>query len=132
MTRAGAADFEVPPALLAGLVELVRATVRAEVKASQEQDADGDPWVVIATYLGMKPREASELARAGHVEGARKLGKRWRARRSACDAAIERIGVAPPATAAPAAASEEGDGFDPVLLAELGLEIVPSKGRARR
>jgi hypothetical protein len=129
MERLTASALEVPPALLAGLVELVRATVRAE--ASRE--GDGDPWVEIAVHLGMSRREAAELARAGHVKGARKLGKRWRAKRSECDAAIERIGVAPPAPSPTPPALDDGEdqGADGVL-AELGLARIPVKGKAKR
>lgn len=129
MDRWTASALEVPPALLAGLVELVRATVRAE----SSRDGDGDSWVAVDTYLGITRREAAELARAGHVHGARKLGKRWRARRSECDAAIERVGLAPPAPSTTPAANDDGE--EPSgdsVLAELGLERVPEKVKARR
>lgn len=129
MERLTASALEAPPALIAGLVELIRATVRAE--ASRE--GDGDPWVLIDLHLGMTRREAAELARAGHVKGARKLGKRWRARRSECDAAIERIGVAPPVPSITTPAIDDGDQGADGVLAELGLERVAApkpKGRA--
>lgn len=131
MRRSPAPALEAPPALIAGLVELIRATVRAEARASQE--GDGDPWVAIDTYLDMTRREASELARGGEIEGARKIGKRWRARRSACDSAIERIGLAPPAPRSTIAANDgdEDQGADGVL-AELGLTRVPEKASGRR
>lgn len=128
MERLTASALEVPPALLAGLVELVRATVRAE--ASRE--GDGDPWVAIDAHLGVTRREAADLARAGHVHGARKLGKRWRAKRSECDAAIERIGGAPPAPRPTTVAADDGE--EPSgdsVLAELGLQRVPVKGNGK-
>jgi hypothetical protein len=121
--------FEVPQALLTGLLQIVRAAVRAEVKALQ--DGDGEPWVAIDTHLGLSRREAGELARAGLVDGARKLGKRWRAKRSACDAAMERIGRAPAPLPAPASNDGDDQGADGVL-AELGLVRVNGKGRNSR
>ncbi|MEP7125712.1 MAG: hypothetical protein ABJE95_32580 [Byssovorax sp.] len=126
--RLTASALEVPPALLAGLAEYIRAAVRAEAS----QTSDGDPWVAIDAHLGVTRREAAELARAGHVEGARKLGKRWRARRSACDAAIERVGIAPPPLASAGSPSTDDDQGADAVLAELGLERVAAKGKARR
>jgi hypothetical protein len=111
--------LEVPPTLLAGLVEFIQATAIAAMKAAPE--GAGDPWVAIDAHLGLTRREAAELARAGHVKGARKLGKRWRARRSACDDAMERIGVAPPAPSTSAANDDEDDQGADGVLAELGL-----------
>lgn len=125
-----APDLEVPPALLTGLLQLVRATVRDAIKASGEGATEADPWVAIDTYLDMTRREAADLARGGKVEGARKVGNRWRARRSECDAVMVRIGLPPPVAKStpPDDADQGADG----VLAELGLKRVRGKVRGAR
>lgn len=100
---------------------LVTAKVREALKVAQGPDLD--PWVVVFVYLALTRREAAELCREGKIEGAVKHAKCWRARRSACDAAMLRIGVAPPARTNDA---EPEDVEEDDILAAAGLVLVPA------
>jgi hypothetical protein len=74
--------------LAAALEALVRRVVHEELAARRAHE---DGWVAVHEYLGCTRREASERCRAGEIPGAGKLGKVWRARRSAIDAAMDRL-----------------------------------------
>jgi hypothetical protein len=96
------------------IAELIRGIVREELRAAQDDDA-GDPWVdQNESPLGR--REHCRLARDGAFP-ARKVGKRWLARRSALDAFIE---AHPTAKADGAPANDTAAS----VLAEVGIELV--------
>lgn len=126
-TAHGSRDVELLK-LLASLRALIREEVRDELRAARVDEA-GDPVVPIDARARSTRRQASEWAREGRIPGAVKIGKRWHARASAIDAALEAMGT--PAKAATAA--NDGDESDGALLAELGLEVVAApKVRAGR
>lgn len=130
--RSNAADLEVPPALLAGLVELVRWTVRDELRAAQG-DAAGDPVVPVDKRAQCSRRQASEWCRSGRIPEARKVGKRWHARASTIDSALEAMGESARRAPAPLSVAPANDGdTDRALLDELGLEVAPAARKARR
>jgi Helix-turn-helix domain len=73
---------------------------------------DPDPWVPHTRWPWPR-RKARELAAAGAIPGARKVGKDWMVRRSVLDAFIEGHPVASAPSPAPTAA--ETDDVDEVL-----------------
>jgi hypothetical protein len=118
--------------LLSALRALVREEVREELRAARGDDV-GDPVVPIDQRAKSTRRQASEWSRDGRIPGAIKIGKRWHARASAIDSALEAMGEpAPLASArAPLSAANDGDP-DRDLLDELGLEVAPVARKARR
>ncbi len=111
------------------LVRLLAPLLAAELSTTME----GDPWIdQYASPLGK--RLHCELARS-HAFDARRVGRRWLARRSALDAYI--LAQRPAALPAPPPANDlspEGDNDRGVcaVLAEVGLVALPRAARGRR
>lgn len=118
--------------LVSALRALVREEVREELRAARGDDA-GDPVVPIDQRAKSTRRQASEWSRDGRIPGAVKIGKRWHARASAIDSALEAMGKPAPRAPAPVSVAPAKDGDpDRALLDELGLEVVPVARKARR
>lgn len=97
MTRRAALDG------LAHGLELALASVRSLL-----DEPDPDEWIGQAeSPLGT--RRHRELARAGKLPGARKVGTQWLVRRREVDAYIENTGTTPTATAEEATAEESAE-----------------------
>ena len=118
--------------LLSALRALLREEVREEFRAARLDDA-GDPVVPVDQRAKCSRRQASEWSREGRIPGAIKIGKRWHARASAIDSALEAMGEPAPLAPAPPSRSDANDGDpDRDLLDELGLEVAPVARKARR
>ena len=61
----------------------------AHIDARIAAQLTGGDWVDVATALPIGRRAAYALARAGKIEGARLVARRWLARRAAIDAYVE-------------------------------------------
>lgn len=107
-------------ALLVLLAPLLAPMVARELRGRTTED-DADPWVDQAcSPLGR--RAHCRACAAGKIEGARKVGKRWLARRSALDAYVQAHGRAPRVEDAPASGVRERDTDEPTE-AEIAAEL---------
>ena len=67
---------------------IVDSRIAAALAAHAASPVDADPWLPHTSWgLGSR-RRCAELARRGAIEGARRAGKLWLARRSAIDAYV--------------------------------------------
>jgi hypothetical protein len=119
-TALGSRDVELLK-LFSAIRALIREEVRDELRAARVDEA-GDPVVPIDDRARCTRRQACALA--PKIPGAIKIGKRWYARASAIDTALEAMGT--PAKVVPTAAANDGDRD---LLEELGLEEVAAPKR---
>ncbi len=80
--------------LAALLAPLLAPMVAKELRSKATEDDTADPWVD-QTHSPLGRRAHCRACSAGKIEGARKLGKKWLARRSALDAYVQAHGRAP-------------------------------------
>jgi hypothetical protein len=119
-------------ALLEALLKLVAIEVTPLVRAALDAQANDDPWLDHCLWPFTR-RTSLRLARAGTIEGVRRSGRKYFARRSAIDAYLE----GQPAPATPTAdepdhrAQEPDSGAGAALLALWGLEASPGATAAR-
>jgi hypothetical protein len=73
----------------AALAALIERLVDGRIDVRLRAQADDDRWVDVAAELPSRKRELYRACRAGEIEGAAKIDRRWVARRSRFDAWIE-------------------------------------------
>ena len=107
--------------LAALLAPLLAPMVARELRGKATEDDTADRWVDQASSpLGR--RAHCRACAAGKIEGARKVGKKWLARRSALDAYVQAVGRAPRVEDAPASGVREHDTDEPTE-ADIAAEL---------
>lgn len=102
---------------LAVLHAFLCSLVDRELHAKGRED-DADP-LLDQTRSPLGRRAHCEACRAGKIEGARRVGKKWLCRRSALDAYIQANGRAPRVEDAPASGVRELEASEADIAAEL-------------
>lgn len=95
-------------AALRPLAKLLLPLLREELAAEQAAAPEPDTWVD-QTSSPLGRRAHCRACKAGEIEGAHKLGKRWLARRSAVDSYVVKYGIVPGTAGEP----EEEPAADP-------------------